>query len=1019
MRLFFLVAFLISLSSIAQEVKPYNGAKPSEAKIIAFTNARIVVSSEKTIENGTLVVEGNRIKSVGGLLSSIPKNAVVIDLDGKTIMPTFIESYSNIGLPQVKRKPWTPSPQIETSKNGAYYWNEAIHPEINAAESYSTDTKSSENYQKMGFGIAVTHIQDGIMRGQGAAVALGNLRAGESMISPQAAAFYSFQKGVSRQSYPSSQMGSIALFRQTLYDAKYYISNPKSERNLSLEALNAQLNGKMVFKVEDKLELLRVKKIADEFGIDFTMIGSGNEYERISEFKEWKSPLIIPIDFPKAYEVKDPFVSRQIPLSDLKHWELAPSNPYFLHSNGVDFAITSEGCKNEKEFWTNLRKAISRGLSKEQTLKALTETPAIIFGLQDDLGTLEEGKLASFNIFNRDPFVYNDASVLEQYSVGKKHTFTKEPAFDVRGEYKINIQGLLYDIKIAGEKDKLNGNATYIRSIRDSIDGTFKRDTLKSKAFVSLNDNDVVIQFNSTEPNNYGAITLHGVFNEKIGVLEGQGQIQNGNWVKWTGIRKGTKKKDDKELKKIELDSVSLASVWYPNMSFGFDTLPEAQVYVLRNATVWTNEEDGIISDATVILKNGKISFVGTGNYQIPPNAIEIDAKGKHITSGIIDEHSHISISKGVNEGGQAISAEVSIADVVRSDDINVFRQLSGGVTTSQLLHGSANPIGGQSALIKLKWGYTPEQMLIENSPKFIKFALGENVKQSNWGSFNTVRFPQTRMGVEQVFYDAFIRAKEYHEAWETYNGLSEKRREKNDIKAPAKDLELEAIWEIVNSERFISCHSYVQSEINMLMHVADSMGFTVNTFTHILEGYKVADKMAAHGAGGSTFADWWAYKYEVKDAIPYNASLMHEQGVLVAINSDDAEMGRRLNQEAGKVVKYGGVSQEDAWKMVTLNPAKLLHLDEQMGSVKVDKDADIVIWSDNPLSVNAICEKTFIDGELLYDRSKSKELAELNNQERARIISLMLGAKEEGAETQEFEKKEEKHYHCDTIEEE
>ena len=398
-------------------------------------------------------------------------------------------------------------------------------------------------------------------------------------------------------------------------------------------------------------------------------------------------------------------------------------------------------------------------------------------------------------------------------------------------------------------------------------------------------------------------------------------------------------------------------------------------------------------------------------NHSIPKLGRIIDAKGKHVTSGIIDEHSHIAISKGVNESGQAISAEVSIGHVVNPEDINIYRQLSGGVTAAQLLHGSANPIGGQSALIKLKWGYPAEEMLIENAPKFIKFALGENVKQSNWG-INSGRFPQTRMGVEQVYYDAFMRAINYSKEWKEY-----KTGKRNKI--PRKDLELEIIDEILNSERFISCHSYVQSEINMLMHVADSMGFKINTFTHILEGYKVADKMKEHGAGGSTFSDWWAYKYEVNDAIPYNASMMHEQGVIVAINSDDAEMGRRLNQEAAKSVKYGGMSEEDAWKLVTLNPAKLLHLDERMGSIKVGKDADIVVWTENPLSIMAKVNYTIIDGIVLFDSVKDVELRENNYKEHSRIISKMLSKNNKGDEKIKFIKKKNGHYHCDTIGEE
>jgi imidazolonepropionase-like amidohydrolase len=304
--------------------------------------------------------------------------------------------------------------------------------------------------------------------------------------------------------------------------------------------------------------------------------------------------------------------------------------------------------------------------------------------------------------------------------------------------------------------------------------------------------------------------------------------------------------------------------------------------------------------------------------------------------------------------------------------------------------------------------------MKIKDTPGFIKFALGENVKRAGWTKGYGNRFPQTRMGVEQVYYDAFIRAAAYAAKWESYAKIPSKAK-KNEP-APRIDLALEILNEIINSERFISCHSYQQGEINMLMHVADSMGFVVNTFTHILEGYKVADKMKAHGAGASTFSDWWAYKFEVNDAIPHNGAILHEQGIVTAFNSDDAEMGRRLNQEAAKAVKYGGVSEEEAWKFVTLNPAKLLHLDEKMGSIKIGKDADVVLWSDHPLSIYTKVEKTIIEGAIYFDLEKDQARQEANTKEKARIIEKMILAKKKGEKTQEITAKKPKLYHCDTV---
>ena len=428
-----------------------------------------------------------------------------------------------------------------------------------------------------------------------------------------------------------------------------------------------------------------------------------------------------------------------------------------------------------------------------------------------------------------------------------------------------------------------------------------------------------------------------------------------------------------------------------------------------KNVTIWTNEKEGIIQNTDLLVKDGKISLIGK-DLDVK-NVKIIDGAGKHLTSGIIDEHSHIAASS-INEGGQNSSAEVTIEDVIDPDDINIYRNLSGGVTTIQILHGSANPIGGRSAIIKLKWGSSIDEMLYPNSSSFIKFALGENVKQSNWGSFS--RFPQTRMGVEQLYIDYFQRAKEYGQRWINYNNLD--RKTKLRTPKPRYDIEMEVLWEILQGKRFISCHSYVQSEINMLMKVAEKFDFRIRTFTHILEGYKVADKMKVHGVGGSTFSDWWAYKFEVNDAIPYNGAIMHNAGVTVAYNSDSAEMSRRLNQEAAKAIKYGGVSEEEAWKFVTLNPAILLGIDDKVGSVKVGKIADLVLWSGHPMSIYSQAEKTMIEGAFYYEADLLPAKIKQIEDERKKLILQMLNAKNMGSSTKNFEQRRKREFHCETI---
>ena len=979
------------------QIKPNNGVAESQPQYYALKNATIVASPNKTILRGTILIEGDKIIKVGPLVS-VPNGAVEIDMSGKTIFPAFIELNSSIGLPKLKRSKWTGAPQLESTKKGPFYWNECIHPEINASEIYVNDSKANKKLIKMGFGYALTRQNDGIAQGVGALIALGSDDL-SVLKQVQAASFFSFKKGVSRQTYPSSQMGSIALLRQAMYDAQWYKENGE-EKNLSLEALNTQIEGRMIFDTKDKWEILRAQKIASEFDLSFAYIGSGNEYQLAEDIAAINSTLILPLNFPEAYDVKSPYIARQIPLSDLKHWELAPMNPGILKNQGISICLSSTDIKKKKDFWNNLRATIRGGLSESDALDALTLQPANLIGQEKLIGSIEPGKLASFIVYDSNPFK-QEAELLQAWILGEQQIFKVPPLHDIRGKYNIQIAGEKFPIEITGTPESLKGEVTYTQR-------TPKGEYVEKKtdAHVELKGNDVTLQFVVHSENVEGNISFQGKVSSKFGVFEGDAMLPDGRWVKWSAIRKSGAGPEKKKDKHIESDTTN--TTWFPNMAYGFETIPTPETIVIKNATLWTNEEDGIIENGTVVIQDGKITYAGAGSKSIA-GARVIDAEGKHVTSGIIDEHSHIAISNGVNEGGQAIAAEVSIADVVHPDDIDIYRQLSGGVTAAQLLHGSANPVGGQSALIKLKWGHTADEMLIENAPKFIKFALGENVKQSNWGDYNSVRFPQTRMGVEQVFYDGFFRAREYKKSWDAFN-LDPSTTQ------PRKDLELEVLNEILESERFISCHSYVQSEINMLMHIADSMGFRINTFTHILEGYKLADKMVEHGAGGSTFSDWWAYKYEVNDAIPYNAALMHNQGVVVAINSDDAEMGRRLNHEAAKGVKYGGMSEEDAWKMITLNPAKLLHLDDRMGSLKEGKDADIVIWSDNPLSVLARVEYTIIDGVVLYNLEEDERLRMRNQEEKARIISKMLDDNENGGKKRPFFRKKNGHFHCNTI---
>ncbi len=406
---------------------------------------------------------------------------------------------------------------------------------------------------------------------------------------------------------------------------------------------------------------------------------------------------------------------------------------------------------------------------------------------------------------------------------------------------------------------------------------------------------------------------------------------------------------------------------------FGFliaAALCAAPATVIQNATVLTITK-GTFKGA-VVVQDGKITAVGE-KVAVPRGATIIDAGGQYVMPGIIDCHSHIAI-EAVNEGSVSVSSMVNMVDVINPDDISIYRALAGGVTTANILHGSANAIGGQCTVIKTRWGKDAQALHFDGALPGIKFALGENPKRqgnptpSLFGRTLNLRYPATRMGVEDVIREAFNDAKIYQASWKEYH---QKIARGEKALAPRRDLKFEPLVEVLEGKRLVHAHCYRADEILMLLRVADDYGFKIQTLQHVLEGYKVAKEIAAHGAGASTFSDWWSYKIEAFDAIPYNAAIMTRKGVLVSINSDDAELMRHLNNEAAKTMKYGGLSEDEALALVTINPAKQLKIDKMVGSIEVGKQADLVIYDKHPLSNYAKVQKVLIDGEVYFDRDR------------------------------------------------
>lgn len=956
-----LILWIFVSPLFAQTTYPANDVATPRSGYYAFINAKIYKDAKTIINSATLIIKQGKIEAVGTNLP-VPKEAIIIDCKGKSIYPSFIDIYSDYGMSQVQPSMTTyrsPSQMLSNTK-GPYSWNQALKTEVLHVKNFVVNDARAKEYRKLGFGSVLTHQADGISRGVGLLTTLAKEKENMVILKEKASAHFSFDKGSSTQDYPNSLMGSIALLRQHFLDASWYKSKPTQEGlNLTLQAFNENANLPQIFEVSDKWSVFRANKIANEFGVQYIFKAGGNEYQRIDEIKAIKSSFILPINFPQAMDVEDPNDARFVNVSDLKHWELAPTNPAAFEKAGIPFALTASGLKDISQFMPNLKKAIQNGLSEEKALEALTTTPASLLGVSSAVGSLEVGKWANF-LITTGPIFADKTVLVENWIQGSAYGISTDSKMELAGKYKFTLGNQSGQLSVTGETGMYKAQL-------------FGKDTLA----VEFSHKDQLVNLTFNAKSDQGKKTrLSGDFlgNSMVGT----GTLGNGEWVSWQATREANADTVSNKKRPVKLEEVG--AIVFPFNGYGQKTIPKSETILIKNTTVWTNEKSGILKDTDVLIKNGKIAAIGKGLKD--PMARVVNGAGKHVTAGIIDEHSHVAASGGINECSQSVTAEVRIADVIDPEDVDMYRQLSGGVTSSHILHGSCNTVGGQTQLLKFRWGQTAEGLKFANWDPFIKFALGENVKRS-YNPSNS-RFPDTRMGVEQVLTDAFTRARDYEK------------------QGPGKriDLELEALVEILNHKRFITCHSYVQSEINAMMKVADKFGFTVNTFTHILEGYKVADKMKAHGASASTFSDWWNYKMEVVDAIPQNAFLMQKNGVNVAINSDDAEMARHLNHEAAKSIKYAGMSEEDALKMVTLNPAKMLHVADRVGSLKEGKDADLVIWSDHPLSIYAKSEKTIVDGAIVFDREVDAKLQLELKKEKQRLIQKMILAKKGGAST-------------------
>ncbi len=976
-----LLLLLLSITIMrAQSTQPPEGIRKHTPAVHALHSLTIIPAPGKKILNGTIIIRDGVIQSVGRN-TPIPADAREWDCTGLTAYAGMIDLCSDYGQPK-------PKPQIDAPR-GSTYWNRNVKADYSAAENFLPEKEGAEKLRAIGFTAVLSVPQNGIIKGSSALVNLGDGAANLQILRPAVFLHANIAAQDSGDEYPNSHMGTIALMRQTLIDAKWYADaqkiyakNPNQTRpedNRTLAALDHVVAGQQLLVIEtnDELKALRAQKIAEEFSVHWILRGSGYEYRRIDAIRELKTPVILPVNFPDAPFVETPEDAFNTGYEELRHWDFASENPARLKAAGVVFALTATQLKDAAKFRTMVKTAIDCGLSSEDALASVTTIPARLAGMEQRLGTIEPGKNA--NIVLTDGELFDEKTkIRETWIEGTRYVVKAAQTADVRGVWKYALKRS--DAKTDTGSFDISGDMDTI-----SVMVTKGRQKVKAQS-AALSQKQFAVSFNNDSLGGNGIVRLSGSVNENT--LAGLFELPDGQSGNWSAQRAAAYREKADTLK-ASPPLRSTNDLLFPDGAFGRKELPHQQDVLVRNATIWTSGPQGTLDASDILFVKGRISRMGKG-LTVPSGTLVIDGTGKHVTAGLIDAHSHTAISDGVNESGQAITAEVRIGDVVNSDDINIYRQLAGGVTTINQLHGSANAIGGQNQVSKLRWGMLPEQMKFEGAMPGIKFALGENPKQSNWGDRYTTRYPQTRMGVEQIIRDAFTAAREYEKAIAAAPS-------KPGVIPPRRDLELDALAEILNSKRLIHSHCYRQDEIMMLLKVSDDFGFQIGTLQHALEGYKVADEIATRGVGASLFSDWWAYKHEVADAIPYAGKLMHDAGVLVSYNSDSNELARRLNTEAAKAVKYGGLSEIDALKFVTINPARQLRIDARVGSLEEGKDADLVIWSGHPLSTYTVCEQTWIEGRKFFDRSEDAVMRADIQRKKAELVQKSLTSKKKG----------------------
>ena len=943
----------------------------------AITNVRVVSGAGAPIDGATVLLADGLITAVGTRVD-VPADAWVLDGEGLTLYPGLIDAMTTMGQQQEESAGGAPGrggppggggPQVRGPED-----RPATTPWVSVADALVEDGRA-EKWREGGFTAAMTSPTDGLFPGQAALINLGGGELRERILATSVAQRVNFRGSGGFRSFPGSLMGGLSYVKQVLSDTRHYtvtkalyeaspLGRERPAYDRALEPLEMALTRGTPFLMPAQLgrEIDRVLAIRAEYDLPTVIYGGQGAYARTTELEASGTPVLVSLNWPEAKKNRDP--EADTPFRTLYHRRMAPTTLAALAAAGVDFAVYSDTLSGPSKIFEKLRESIDAGLSDERALEALTSGPARIFGVDDRLGTIEKGKIANLVLATDWPWA-EGSEITAVFVDGRKYEFREEeeegdpPASDVSGTWDLTMQSPRGSRDMTAELEmkedgKVTGEISSDRGDTPIDKGRMSGDLLHFKTTRSMGARSFTASWSLTVEGE----SLEGTMSAGPMSMEISGE-------RTAKPEEGEEKEQEADAEpEVLLDELHEALALYQG------PVREMGDFAVTNATVWTVSGE-TLENGTVVVKDGKIAAIGT-DVRIPRRVPVIDAAGGALIPGIIDAHSHIAIEGGGNEGSVAVSSMVSIGDVLNPDDIAIYRALAGGVTSANILHGSSNPIGGQNAVIKLRWGGDAERLKFAGAMPGIKFALGENPKRSNSRSFGAPqRYPRTRMGVMDVIRQAFTEAREYQKEWQNFERAKASGKRPT---PPRRDLKLEPLVEIMNGERLVHSHCYRADEILQLLRLAEEFGFRVATLQHVLEGYKVADEIAAHGAGASTFSDWWGYKVEAYDAIPYNAALMAERGVVVSINSDSGEEMRHLNQEAAKTVKWGGMDEVAALAMVTLNPAKQFRIDDKVGSIEVGKDADLVLYDGHPLSIRSVVQKTWVDGDLYFDRDADRE---------------------------------------------